>query len=326
MKISVLIPFMPTRSEQVVPLAAFVQHGPAHALWQGQALLLDPYLTFAHLAALGLRVPVGLGVALMPFRHPYDAALSVRSLALTTGSPVVAGFGPGAPRLQQAMLGSAYRRPLQASREYLTVVAGLLREGHADVSGEYLTNRLQSAGPPAPGVEIGLGVLRPGMARLAGELADVAITWMTPVTYLEAEVLPALQAGARASGHPTPRVTAVIPIALARPDRDPAALLLAGSSGHLSMPHYQDMLARSGVAVDPEDLPATARSAVRHDVFLYGDEDALPAKVAAFEAAGVDEIVLNVTGLCQTAGPTAALSELQAIVGVLTRQQARVPA
>jgi hypothetical protein len=45
---------------------------------------------------------------------------------------------------------------------------------------------------PAPHVEVGVGVLRERMAMLAGRRADVAITWLTPIRYLDQVLLPAL--------------------------------------------------------------------------------------------------------------------------------------
>lgn len=95
----------------------------ASRLWQGQSVMIEPHQGFVAAAGGGFRVPTGLGVTLMPLRHPYEAALQARSPAMATGQPVIAGFGPGGRLLQRW-----------------------------------------------------LGVLRPGMAGLAGEVADVAVT------------------------------------------------------------------------------------------------------------------------------------------------------
>lgn len=91
---SVLIPFLPRLPEQVLPYAALVHWTHAQRLWQGQSLMVEPHHGFVHAAGAGFRVPTGLGVTLMPLRHPYEAALQARSLALATGQPVVATSGP----------------------------------------------------------------------------------------------------------------------------------------------------------------------------------------------------------------------------------------
>ncbi|MEU8960751.1 LLM class flavin-dependent oxidoreductase [Streptomyces sp. NPDC048491] len=315
---SVLIPFLPRRPEQVLPYAALVHWTEARRLWQGQALMIEPHQGFVYAAGAGFRVPVGLGVTLMPLRHPYEAALQARSLAMTTGQPVIAGFGPGGRQLQQSLRGTPYASPLTAAREYLTAVRGLLDGDAVDIKGDYVTCEAALSASPAPPVEVGLGVLRPGMARLAGEVADRAITWLTPAAYLRDTVVPALREGAAAAGRPVPRLTAMVPLALSRSDRPAAELALASNAAHLQGPHYIDMLRRSGVDVADGDPLAKARALVEGDAFLSGDMDELAAKLAAYEAAGVDEIVLNVTGVCNAYGPQVAMEELKKLLGALT--------
>ena len=140
---------------------------------------------------------------------------------------------------------------------------------------------------PGPPVELGLGVLRPAMARLAGELADVAITWLTPAGYLRDVIVPALREGARAAGRPVPRLAANRARgperARSRPGGD---LVLAANSGHLSMPHYQDMLRRSGIEVDPDNLAVTAKGVVASNAFVSGDPGELRAALQEYRTAG----------------------------------------
>ncbi|GAA3800642.1 LLM class F420-dependent oxidoreductase [Streptomyces coacervatus] len=315
---SVLMPFLPRRPEQTLPYAALVHWTHAERLWQGQALMVEPHQGFAYAAGAGFRVPVGLGVTLMPLRHPYEAALQARSLAMATGHPVVAGFGPGARTFQQSLLGKPYRSPLSLAREYVTAVRGLLDGAAVEVRGEHVTADQVSLPPfPAPKVEVGLGVLRPGMARLAGEVAEVAISWLTPASYLRDTVVPALDEGAEAAGRARPRLTAMVPLALARPDRTAAELALAGSSAHMKAPHYVDMLRRSGTGIFGADEKADAEALVSGGAFLSGAPDRLVEQLQAYEAAGVDEIVLNVTGVCNSYGPQAAMEELKTLLALL---------
>ncbi|MFD9253795.1 LLM class flavin-dependent oxidoreductase [Streptomyces bottropensis] len=321
---SVLLPFLPRRPEQILPYAGLVHWSNASRLWQGQSVMIEPHQGFVAAAGAGFRVPTGLGVTLMPLRHPYEAALQARSLAMATGQPVIAGFGPGGRPLQRSLLGEAYRSPLTAAREYLSIVRGLLAGESVDIRGEYFSCRAEMPRYPVPGVEIGLGVLRPGMARLAGEVADVAVTWLTPAHYLRDTVLPAIREGAAnasdgkgGAGRTPPRLTAIVPLALARPDREPAELALASNAAHLQGAHYIDMLRRSGTDVAGDDPAANAKALVDGGAFLSGDPDELVAKLRAFGAAGVDEVVLNLTGVCNLYGPQAALDETKRILAAL---------
>jgi len=312
--LSVLVPFVPHRPEQIIPFAAYVQWSPAHRLWQGQGTLVDPHQSFSFAAGAGFRVPAGTGVTLMPLRHPYDAAMQARSLAATTGHPVIAGFGPAAKSFQEGLLGTPYASQLTAVREYVRVVRRLLDGGLVEEEGEYFPVRTVLHTLPTPPVEVGLGVLRPGMARVAGALADVAITWLTPVDYLRSHVLPVLRESAEAEGRVVPRVTAMVPMAVSRRDRDPAKVALASNLGHLQLPHYRDMLRRAGIDTDPQNVADGAKALVAGGAFLYGTVAELADQIRDFWAAGVDEVVVNLSGVHRLHGLQPTLAELDEIV------------
>ncbi|WP_284575105.1 LLM class flavin-dependent oxidoreductase [Streptomyces sp. 2P-4] len=311
--VSVVLPIVPTRAEQAAPFAAFVQWRAARALWLGQVLLSEQHQIMAQLGGMGLRVPFGTGVSLMPLRHPVQAALEARTLAAVTGHPVTAGFGPGAPAFQRAALGAPYASPLTACREYLHLVRRLLDGAEVDQGGNYFSYTGSLPPTPAPPVEVGLGVLRPGMARVAGEAADVAVTWLAPPSYLRDVILPALRAGAQAAGRPVPRVAAIVPMAAAADGRDVRAALAAGHAGHFAGPHYADMLARAGVGVDPDDPLATAGRLAAAGGALTGGPDELAAGIAAYHEAGADEVVLNNAGVGMLEGPRPVLRDLEAL-------------
>jgi alkanesulfonate monooxygenase SsuD/methylene tetrahydromethanopterin reductase-like flavin-dependent oxidoreductase (luciferase family) len=311
--LSVQMPVPPTRPAQALPFAALVRDGLAERLWQGQSLRIEPHQMFAYLAAAGYRIPVGIGVSLMPLRHPFESALHAASLAATMGEPIVAGFGPGAAAFQVSLHGAPYASPLTAAREYLTVVRGLLAGEPVDRHGAYFPCHAVLPPMPQARVEIGLGVLRPRMARLAGELADVAITWLTPPRYLAAEVVPALAEGAAVAGRERPRLVTVVPVCLAASGRDPAAITFAATWAHLSMPHYRSMLRRACVDVDS---PAAAQALLDAGASLYGSPAAIADAVAEYAAAGVDEIVLNPCGVAMRYGLEVAAAELRSILTV----------
>ncbi|MFE0853486.1 LLM class flavin-dependent oxidoreductase [Streptomyces mutabilis] len=315
---SVLMPFLPRRPEQLLPYAALVEWTGADRLWQGQAMLVEPFQGFAAAAGAGFRVPTGTGVTLMPLRHPYEAAHQVRSLAMTTGESVVAGFGPGGREFQRSLLGAPYASPLTAAREYLTIVRGLLSGKTVELDGEYFSCHAGMVPAVAPRIDLGLGVLRPGMARLAGEVADAAVTWLTPPAYLRDTVRPAMAEGAERAGRATPRLSAIVPVALERPDRDPTELVVASNSRHMRAPHYIDMLRKAGIDIAGEELPAAAKRMLEGDAFVHGTIDTIVEKLTAYREAGADEIVLNLTGVYNVHGPKAAMDDLKQILTAVT--------
>ncbi|AWW42179.1 5,10-methylene tetrahydromethanopterin reductase [Streptomyces cadmiisoli] len=283
-------------------------------LWQGQAPTSDPHQTFTAAAVSGFRVPAGIGVTLMPFRHPFDAALQARTLSLTLGHPLVVGYGPGTADVQRRLLGEEYTSQLGATRDYLTIVRGLLNDGGIAYKGKHFTCDATLKRVPGPPIELGLGVLRPGMARLAGEIADVAITWMTPASYLADVIVPALDAGATAAGRPRPRLTAIVPVALSGPDRVATQLVLASNAGHLRQPNYAGMLRLSGIDIDMTNPEAGAEALIEGGGFLFGTGEELAHQLDQFRQAGADEIVLNVTGVAAKFGSRVALNDLQTML------------
>lgn len=308
--LSVMVPMIPAHPREVEPFAGLVRDGRATRLWQGQGSGSDQSLVFAHLAGRGYEVPVGLSVNLMPYHHPFDAVHRARTLASVTGHELIAGYGPGSLSIQRAVRGEPYRSQLGAVREYVEVLRSLLQDRRADHVGETLTCRAEVAHLPSPAVRIGLGVLRPGMARLAGEIADVAITWLTPANYVRDVVAPALREGAAKAGRPVPRLVVMAPTVLAGTGRNPVHLALAGNGGHLKLPHYVDMLARAGIPTDPADPVHGGASLVAGGAVLHGEEEDLHKRVREYADAGADEVVLNVSGVAAVLGPEAALGDL----------------
>lgn len=316
---SVLVPFLPRRVEQILPMAALVNWTNAERLWQGQSLLIEPHQGFTAAAGAGFRVPTGFGVTLMPLRNPYEAAIQARSVALATGNSVVAGFGPGARPFQSGVMGTPYRSPLTAAREYLSAIRGLLDGKVVDQRGTYFSLTAELPPCAAPRVDVGLGVLRPGMARLAGEVADVAITWLTPASYIRDIISPAIRKGAEEAGRPAPRITAIVPVALNRSEVSPTELALASNAAHLRAPHYIDMLRQAGVDVTGESPEDAARALVESNTFVSGDPEHVAALLKEYEEAGVDEIVLNTTGVHKKRGQQEALKDLRTILAEVTR-------
>ena len=302
MKFSVLYPVMPVSGESLRPFADLVERDLAARLWLGTSVLVDTNQALAFLAGGGMRIPVGTSVLLTAFRHAFEAAVAARSLALVTDQPVVAGYGAGNPDLVTSLLGAPYPRPAKAVRDYLAEVRAYL---DGTIPG------LQAIAHPP--VEIGAGVLRPGMARAAGEVADVAITWMTPPEYIRSSLAPALRAGAGDKKKP-PRIATVVHVALAGPKRDPQRLAYAAAAAHLTSPHYVGMLRQAGSDVSVDDPVGGAARLVEDGVFLFGDAAEVCEKLRRYEAAGVDEVILNTAGVMLIDGRAAALDDAAAVL------------
>nr|WP_306416089.1 hypothetical protein [Streptomyces sp. Alain-F2R5] len=124
--------------------------------------------------------------------------------------------------------------------------------------------------------------------------------------------------GAERAGRATPRLSAIVPVALERPDRDPTELVVASNSRHMRAPHYIDMLRKAGIDIAGEELPAAAKRMLEGDAFVHGTIDAIVEKLTAYREAGADEIVLNLTGVYNVHGPKAAMDDLKQILTAVT--------
>ncbi|MFF9351623.1 LLM class flavin-dependent oxidoreductase [Streptomyces sp. NPDC014734] len=304
---------MPVSGEQLLPFADIVRRGDAERLWTGQSLLVEPHAALAHAAGAGARIPMGTGVTLMPLRHPFQAALQARSLAALTGQPFVAGLGTGPEPFVVSLRGQRYASPLTAVREYAGIVRDLLAGKVVDLVGEYHAMGGALVAMDTPPVELGLGVLRPRMAELAGELADVAITWLAPPDYLAEVIVPALAGGAERAGRPRPRVAAVVHVSTDAPGRDHERTVLAATHAHLQAPHYADMLRRAGIDTDPHDLAKAAGRLIGSGTVAVGGADEVLRAVDAYHEAGADEVVLSTIGIQTLDGTRASLEALDTL-------------
>jgi len=316
--ISVIYSIMPTDIGSVASFARLAETTSSHRLWLGQSLAIETHHVFAALAGMGFDLGYGTAVTVMPLRHPLTAAVNARSVAALSGQPFIAGIGPGAAALQKSMLGATYRAPVTATRRYVTMVR-TLTEGKIAVEpeGPWPSEGIELPAMEAPSVEIGLGVLREPMARLAGETADWAITWLTPTTFIRDRIAPAMRAAALQAHRPSPRIAAVVHCAVDRPGRDLTHVAFQAARNHLSAPHYTDMLNQAGVPVDAAEPRAGAALLVEHGVVATGTPDDIARKIARYHDAGVDEVIINTGGVHIAEGPGAALRDLSAILTAL---------
>ena len=147
-------------------------------------------------------------------RHPIT--LAAQAIAINDLAPgrLRLGVGPSHKPIIEGAYGLPMGKPLAHLREYVTILRALLWEGAVDFSGDYFTVKTAlPAGVPAPQIPVPISALRPNAFRLAGEIADGAISWVTPIDYLTRTALPQLQAGAEAMGRERPPLIAHVPVA-----------------------------------------------------------------------------------------------------------------
>lgn len=223
------------------------------SFWAPQIFGLD---AIAALCVVGHETErIELGTAVVPTypRHPVTLAQQALTAQVASGGRFTLGIGLSHKVVVEDMLGLSYAQPVRHMREYLEVLAPLLRGEPASYQGEqYQVNAgLEFAGTPR--VPLLLAALGPRMLRLCGRFADGTVTWMTGPRTLESHIVPTLREAANAAGRAEPRILCSFPVALTN-DADKAREV-ANQFFKLygTLPSYRAMLDREG-AEGPGDV------------------------------------------------------------------------
>src|SRR5881628_2500981 len=147
--------------------------------WFANIMGMDAIMAAALCARETKRIE--LGTAVMPTfpRHPHAMAQQALSAQAIAGGRFTLGIGLSHQIVIEGMLGLSFARPYTHMREYLAVLAPLVREGTVSHAGEEYRVTAQLAVPGARPCPILLAALAPRMLALAGGIADGTITWMT---------------------------------------------------------------------------------------------------------------------------------------------------
>jgi 5,10-methylenetetrahydromethanopterin reductase len=219
-----------------------------------------------------------LGTAVVPTfsRHPFYLAQQALSTQAATGGRFVCGLGPSHRVVVENLLGLSYEKPARHVREYVRVVKELVETGRVAFDGEVYHVRGALRVPDASPMPVLIGALGPLMRRIAGELCDGTITWMTGPRTLGDTIGPDVRAAAREAGRPEPRIVAGLPICLTDDPHGARESAAKAFAIYGTLPSYRAMLDAEGLA-GPGDLAVT------------GDEKAIEEALRGLAAAGVTD-------------------------------------
>lgn len=288
-RLAAFSPFTPAAIDDVVRWSDLAS-GAYQRLWLGQSVAIDTATAVTYAAGAGHRCPIGIAVDVIPMHNPLSIAQSLRGIATATRHDVRACFSAGDPVAQERFTGRRYRSPLTATREFLTVLRRLLDGERVRHDGRYFPLDAQlPAKPMNERILLGIGVLRPGMTRLAGEIADTATSWLTPPEYVRDVIVPALDEGAAIAGRTRPELVVPVHAVLAAPGRDPVRLAELAIGKHLRTPSYRALLALAG---QDGVLERGSSAALDSGLVTYGSPADIAERVRAVAAAGADEVPL----------------------------------
>ncbi len=251
------------------------------SVWLAQIFGADALTIIALAGAKTKRIEMGTGVVPTFPRHPFVLAQQALTVQAAAGGRFTLGIGPSHKLVIEDMWGLSYDRPASHIREYLSVLRSLVNEGAVAFQGDLfrVTGGLQV--PGATPFPILIAALAPMMLRIAGELADGTVTWMTGPKTVETHIVPRISAAAEAAGRPRPRVGVALPVAVTD-DRAGARERAAQEfQVYGQLPNYRRMLDIEGA-----EGPA--------DVAIVGNEAEVERQVRALADAGATDLVAAV--------------------------------
>ena len=221
---------------------------------------------------------IELGTAVTPTypRHPGALAQQALTTQAACGGRFALGIGLSHQLVIEGMYGLSYDKPARHMKQYLEIIAPLLRGEAVDYEGQDITGKLALKVPGADPVPLLVAALGPAMLKLAGTMAHGTTTWMTGPKTIADHIVPGISAAAQEAGHGAPRIVCGLPICLTD-DVDGAREMISKTLKIYGMlPSYRSMLDREGV-----EGPA--------ELALVGNEASLRADIARLRDAGVTD-------------------------------------
>ncbi|MFC7541746.1 LLM class flavin-dependent oxidoreductase [Siccirubricoccus deserti] len=154
------------------------------SVWCGEAYGSDAVSPVAWVLARTTRIKAGTGILQMPARTPTCAAMTAMTLQSLSGDRFLCGIGPSGPQVVEGWHGTAYGKPIERTREYISIIKTIIaREAPLVHKGEHYS--IPYDGPDATGLGKPLksiihgkpmkfytASITPGGMRLSGEIAD----------------------------------------------------------------------------------------------------------------------------------------------------------
>jgi len=250
-------------------------------VWFGQVLGPDVMTLLALAGPRTSRIELGTSVVPVQLRHPVFMAQQALTVNAACNGRLALGLGPSHRVVVEGSWGLSYDRAAAYMREYLSILRPLVHEGRAQFQGQFFRVNVSFQVTGARPFPLLISALGPVMLRLAGEMAEGTITWMTGPRALEAHVIPRITKAAEAAGRPRPRIVVGLPIALAS-DAEAARQRAAQMfQFYGQLPSYRRMLDLEGVQ-GPQD------------VAIVGNEQQVEAQLRRLADIGVTDFLASV--------------------------------
>jgi F420-dependent oxidoreductase-like protein len=246
----------------------------------------DAALVLASYAAVTQWVRLGTGVLPIYPRHPTAMAQMAASLDELSAGRFILGIGVSHKVTVESMWGLKLEHPVDAMREYVSIVRSSLDDGSASVDGRFFTAHWSYSAPRRSTLPIMISALSPRMLELAGEIADgVVLGWCAP-PYIRDVVVPHVTAGREKAGKSMEgfEIVAVVQASLTTDVPGARSVFRQVAMRYANLPAYRKVMDASGYA---EELAAgNVTDAMLDDLSAFGDESAIRETLGRYRDAG----------------------------------------
>ena len=287
----------------------FAQRGEAagfRSAWFPEITFADSFGPATAAALKTERVGIGTGVVGIWSRSAVTMALQAATLHQLSGGRLILGLGVQARGYVRGWHGQEYRKPVEAMRDYVTILRKSFAGGLVSHEGEVfsVSNFHLDMELPQPPPKIVIAANGPKMIELAGEIADGIVGWFQSVEYVRDVTMPALRRGAERAGRSLDGFDATVgfPAVVTRDDSGielakGQAMMYATALG--SAPAYLESARAAGFGAEAEAIGERVRAgdlrgavaAVSDEMaaalLMCGSADRVRARIDAYREAGL---------------------------------------
>ena len=278
-----------TNAAAAVKTIAAAEAAGVRQIWMGQPPFWPDTLTTLAAAATKTST-IRLGTSIVPTypRHPLFMAQQALSLYDIAPGRLRLGIGPSHKAIIEGIYGLPQTTPLAHLREYVKVLRAALWEGKVDHHGHFYNVVVTL--PRTSQIPVLISTLGKKVFQLAGQIADGALSWACPVSYLIRTGIPALRTAAAAVGRSAPPLVAHVSVAL---NEDRYSVLVAGHrllDLYAKFPFYAKMFADAGF---PLTADQSISDALVDSLVISGNEATVAERFTELLAAGLDELMVS---------------------------------
>lgn len=290
-------------------------------VWAAEAYGSDAATVLTWIAAQTTQIDVGSAVFQIPGRTPANTAMTAATLDSLSGGRFRLGLGVSGPQVSEGWHGVRFTKPLQRTREYVSIVRMALARQRVTFDGEFFTLPL----PDGPGkaltltvhpvrehIPLYLAAIGPKNLELAGEIAD---GWLAIFFSPEqaADSMAHISAGRERAGLTLEGFDVVpsVPVAFGDDIEQcantirPYASLYIGGMGSKEMNFYNQLASRMGFEAEADEIQAKymskdyrgAAGAVPlgfiDQTSLIGPRERVRDRLAAYAEAGVTTLTIT---------------------------------